>query len=513
MNWKIGLILLLVAVGGIALGAWGMNHFGSWEGVAQALGALRQPGSREQAVMRAAADKQTAPGKPDTHEEHEHEAEQTEQGPAQPGHAEDTHDQPSAKGGRPAKPHTHGSGKEQPKQTGAKGERAAKADTARSGKEQPNQPGAKGSGPAKADTHRHGAEQPDHAEEKLVRLPPEQVKQLGIEGARPGSLQTGLTLPGTIALNTDRRVHIVSRIPGVVREIRKTLGDVVQAGDVMAVIDSRELADIKAAYLAGRERLSLAETTFAREKDLWEKKISPEQDYLTARKAMAEARIELQTARQKLLALGFTEASIKQLADRADAPLTRYEVVAPSAGTVIEKHIAVGEPLKDDTEVFMVADLSTVWVDLNISAKDVSLVRKGQRVTITAGAALPAAEGTIGYIGPRVSEETRTVVTRVVLPNPDGRWRPGLFVTAAIVTGDTPVSVLIPKTAIQTIEGKPNVFVQTPEGFEPRLVTTGRANATHVEITAGLQAGERYATTETFILKAELGKGSAEHDH
>ena len=219
------------------------------------------------------------------------------------------------------------------------------------------------------------------------------------------------------------------------------------------------------------------------------------------------------TARQKLQALGFTEAFFKQLADRADAPLTRYEIVAPSAGTVIEKHLAVGEPLKDDTEAFMVADLSTVWVDLNVSVKDVPLVRKGQRVTITAGAAMPAAEGTIGYIGPRVSEETRTVVTRVVLPNPDGRWRPGLFVTAAIVTGDTSVPVLIPKTATQTIDGKPTVFVQTSEGFEPRPVTTGRANATHVEITAGLQTGERYATTETFILKAELGKGTASHDH
>ena len=214
MNWKSGLILLLVALGGIALGAWGMNHFGSWEGVAQALGVLRQPGSREQAATRAAADKQS--------------------------------------------------------------ERTTKADAPQPGTE----------------PHNHG-------EEKLVRLPAEQVKQLGIEVALAGSLQTQLTLPGTITLNTDRRVHIVSRIPGVVREIRKTLGDAVQAGDVMAVIDSRELADTKAAYLAARERLSLVENTFAREKDLWEKKISPEQDYLTAKNAMAEARIALQNGATK----------------------------------------------------------------------------------------------------------------------------------------------------------------------------------------------------------------------
>jgi cobalt-zinc-cadmium efflux system membrane fusion protein len=311
----------------------------------------------------------------------------------------------------------------------------------------------------------------------------------------------------------DRRVHVVSRIPGIVQEVRKHLGDPVRVGEVLAVIDSRELADVKATYLAARERLSLAENTFAREKDLWEKKISPEQDYLTAKQAVAEVRIELQVSAQKLHALGFSEAYVKQLSPRANTSLTRYEVVAPLTGTAIEKHIAVGELLKDDTEAFVVADLSTVWVDLNVPPNELPQIRKGQRVTISAGPAMPTAEGTISYIGPVVSEETRTAVTRVVLPNPDGRWRPGLFVTATIATSSTAVPVLIPKTAIQTLDGQPSVFVQTSEGFEPRPVTLGRANETHVEITSGLQVGERYAATETFILKADLGKGAAAHEH
>jgi membrane fusion protein, heavy metal efflux system len=156
--------------------------------------------------------------------------------------------------------------------------------------------------------------------------------------------------------------------------------------------------------------------------------------------------------------------------------------------------------------------LSTVWVDLNLPTKDLALVRKGQRVVIAANTAMQA-EGTVSYISPVVSDETRTVVTRVVLPNPDGRWRPGLFVTATITASETPVAVLIPKTAIQTIEGKPTVFVQTPEGFTPHPVTLGRANETYVEITAGLQPGERYAATETFVLKADLGKGTSSHSH
>ena len=424
MNGKTLLLLILVALGGIILGAVGMQYVGSWEGAAQALGILRQPRSPTPVTTWAAGSQPTDQPEPDEHEGH------------------------------------------------------------------------------------------THKEEKVVRVPAAKAQQLGIkvEVARAGILQTSLTLPGTIALNADRRVHVVSRIPGIVQEIRKQLGDAVRAGEVMAVIDSRELADTKAVYLAARERVTLAETTFAREKDLWEKKISPEEDYLKAKQALAEVRIELQVAAQKLRALGFAEASVQQLAGRANASLTRYEVVAPFAGTVIEKHIVVGEMLKDDTEVFVVADLSRVWVDLNIAAKDLPLVRKGQRVVIAANTTLKA-EGTVSYVSPVVSDETRTVVTRVVLPNPDGRWRPGLFVTATITASETPVAVLIPKTAIQTIEGKPTVFVQTPEGFTPRPVTLGQPNETHVEITAGLQPGERYAATETFVLKADLGKGTGSHDH
>jgi cobalt-zinc-cadmium efflux system membrane fusion protein len=461
MHSKTILLLACVALGGIVLGAAGMQYFGSWEGIVQTLATLRQPENSSQPTRRTAAEPPIDQAGHDAHEEHTHAGET---------HAHDA--------------------------------------------EPPRQINGKGVPTAKTDTHEHGEDAHDHDAEQVVRLSADKAQQLGIEVAvaRPGSLQTSLTLPGTVALNADRQVHIVSRVPGIVREIRKNLGDAVRAGEIMAVIDSRELADAKATYLAARERLNLAETTLAREKDLWEKQISPEQDYLTAKQATAEARIELRVATQKLHALGFSEVSVQQLAGRPNASLTRYEVVAPLAGTVIEKHIAVGELLKDDAEAFVVADLSTVWVDLNVPPKDLPLVRKGQRVTISADSTMQA-EGTVSYVGPIVSEDSRTAVTRVVLPNPDGHWRPGLFVTAALAVGDTAVAVLIPKTALQTIDGKPSVFVHTPEGFMSRPVTLGRANETQVEITAGLQAGERYASTETFVLKAELGKGTASHDH
>ena len=248
---------------------------------------------------------------------------------------------------------------------------------------------------------REGGAVPGGDEKKRVQLTDNQIKQLGIEVAvaQAGRLLRHLTLPGTIVLNTDRLVHIVPRMPGVVRDVRKHLGDPVRAGDLLAIIDSRELADAKAAYLAASARVTVTEDTFAREKDLWEKKISAAQDYLTAKQVLAEARIELRAARHKLSALGISDASLQQLASQPDTSLTRYEIVAPSAGTVIEKRLTVGELLKDDTEAFLVADLSTVWVHINVTPSDLPMVHTSQRVTITAGSTMPEATGTISYIG------------------------------------------------------------------------------------------------------------------
>jgi membrane fusion protein, heavy metal efflux system len=363
--------------------------------------------------------------------------------------------------------------------------------------------------------HDHGEGQEAHGEEQMVRLTEAQLQELGVEVATagPGKLAAYVTLPGHVTVNADRRGEIIPRISGAIQQVMKQLGDQVRAGEVMAVIDSRELADLKSAYLNARDRVPLAEVTFRREEDLWKKKISPEQEYLEAKRALTEARIELRAAEQKLRALGFTQADLNRLPSQADGTFTRYPITAPFDGTVIEKHVTLGAVVKDDTVAYVIADLRSVWVNVSVYAKDLPLVRQGQPVSIAAGDGLPDAQGTIAYVAPVVDEQTRTALARAVLPNPNGAWRTGLFVTAMIEVGATDVPLLIPKEAVQTVEGRPHVFVQAPEGFEARPVTLGRANETHVEVLAGLEAGERYAATETFTLKAELAKGEATHQH
>jgi len=365
------------------------------------------------------------------------------------------------------------------------------------------------------DEHNSSTERDGHTEEQAVRLSEAERQEFAIEvgTAASGTLQMHITLAGAVVFNANRRAQVVPRVPGVVRQVHKTLGELVRAGEAMAVLDSRELAELKSAYLTAKERLALAETTFQREESLWQKHISPEQEYLEAKEALAKARVELRAAKQKLHALGFADPYLAQLPSQLDTTFTQYTITAPFDGTVIEKHVALGAVLKDDAPAFVVADLRSVWVDLRVYQKDLPLVRKGQPVVIAAGHGIPDARGTIAYIGSLVGEQTRTALARVILPNPDGHWRPGLFVTGTVVVQDIDIPVLVPRTALQTIDERPVVFVETDTGFQPRPVTLGRSNETRVEVTAGLTPGQRYVTSGAFTLKAQLAKSAFGDGH
>jgi multidrug efflux pump subunit AcrA (membrane-fusion protein) len=197
--------------------------------------------------------------------------------------------------------------------------------------------------------------------------------------------------------------------------------------------------------------------------------------------------------------------------------LAWYALRAPFDGIVIQKHITLGERLDLDSDPFTIADCSSVWVDLNLYQRDLAHVTAGQHVTIFAGADGPTGEGTIAFVAPTVGAETRTVLARVVLPNPDGDWRPGLYVTARLALDAQDVSVLVPREAVQTLADETVVFVPTDRGFAPRAVSVGRSNATHAEIVSGLSPGAGYVAAGAFALKAELVTGGldghAGHGH
>lgn len=363
--------------------------------------------------------------------------------------------------------------------------------------------------------HREHSGHEGHGDEPAIQLSETDQREFGIvvETAGSGPLRRHVTVPGKVALNGDKRAHVVPRVSGVVQAVHKTLGDSIRAGETLAILESRELADLKSAYLTTQEQQALAQSIFNREADLRQKNITSEQEYLQAKQDLAAAKIATRAAAQNLRALGLSDTAITQLPNAPGATFTQYAITAPFDGTIIERHISLGEVINDDAAAFVVADLSTVWVDLQIYPKDLPFVRAGQPVVISATPGIPEAQGTIAYMGPVIGEQTRTALARVVLPNPDGHWRPGLFVTADITVERQEVSLLVPETALQTVEERPTVFVETPEGFLPQPVTIGRSNATTVEVTSGLTPGQRYVTRGAFTLKAQLSKGSFGDGH
>jgi membrane fusion protein, heavy metal efflux system len=351
-------------------------------------------------------------------------------------------------------------------------------------------------------------------EEEAVKLSAAQLKEFGIEldVAGRGSIAVNLDRPAEIKFDGDRLNHVGPRVDGMVIEINATQGQNVEKDDLLAVLNSRELAELKAAYLGDLERRTLARENFDREKRLWEKRISSEKDYLAVKTASAEAEIAFRSSAQKLRALGVAEEYIASLTNSDATDLTRYEIRAPIAGTVIQRHLSLGETVSADNEVFVIADASAVWIEVTIYPKDMDRVRAGQKVWIDLGEG-DQVEGEIAFVTPHVSEETRTATARVIIDSANGRLKPGMFVKAAIEVAQEAADVRIPKSAIQLYENAPVVFVQDGERFEPRQIRLGRQNGQFVEVASGVSAGETYVAKGAFTLKAELEKASFGDGH
>ena len=343
--------------------------------------------------------------------------------------------------------------------------------------------------------------------EARVTMTDAQLKSNGVQIAKagPARIKAALQLAGEVRLNDDRTVHIVPRLGGVVEAVSANAGDRVRKGQVLAVVSSQTLADQRSEFLAVQKRVGLARTTYEREKKLWEAKVSAEQDYLQARQVLQEAEITEQSVRQKLASLGATPPVLGNL--------TRYEVRSPIDGVVTEKNIAVGAALKDDANIFTVADLSTVWVEMTVYAKDLNAIKTGQSAAVKSMAFDAEATGTISYVGSVVGDQTRTAKARLVLPNPNGVWRPGLAVNVSVALNAVEVPVAIAIDAVQSLRDWTVVFGRYGDKFEARPIKLGRRDEKSVEVLSGLNPGEPYAATNSYLIKADIGKAGASHDH
>ncbi len=277
------------------------------------------------------------------------------------------------------------------------------------------------------------AEKEEHSDS--VVLSDAKVAAAGIELARasPGVLRDSLLLNGMVMPNQESLVQVTPRFPGIVRDVRKRIGDHVQKGDVLAVVESNQ-------------------------------------------------------------------------------SLTPYELKAALAGTVIDRQTTLGEYVSEQKPAFVIADLSTVWVDFSVYRRDLTRVNIGDQVFIDPADGGTAIEAKVSYLSPVGSSDTQSALARAIVPNSEQRLRPGLFITGRLTLSAKQVGVAVKSSALQTIENRTVVFVRNGEKFEARDVEIGERDSELVEITFGVLEGDVYAARNSFIVKAELAKGSPDND-
>ncbi len=292
--------------------------------------------------------------------------------------------------------------------------------------------------PTNVEHEEHGHD--EHGEEAQVELTAAQLEnaQLRIEEAGPATIKTMVAVYGKVAANEEALARVVPRFSGVVKTVKKRLGDKVERGEVLAQIESNESLKI-------------------------------------------------------------------------------YDVTSELAGTVIQKDITLGELVKDDKAIFTVANLETVWIDLSIFRQDFGSLAVGAPVEFHTGEGHVTGQqhirAQVDYISPFGSEGSQTMLARCVVPNPEGELRPGLYVDGEVVTGQVEAAVAVENGALQNVDGKTVVFVAEGNRFEPRAVELGAKDNERTQIVAGVSPGEKYAAANSFILKAELEKGEAGHEH
>lgn len=405
--------------------------------------------------------------------------------------------------------------------------------------------------------------------------------EIQIQQVQAATLRERLRFPGQIAVDQHLQKSVAAGFGGVVSQMPRHVGQQVKKGDLLAVINSRELSELRLNFLKEAEttqhaealfqqaqrletqlqtliqmlkkggdfqalhtqslklelgaskaeilkrwsELQIAETIYTREKDLFARHLSPEetllkaqQNFETAQSAYVSVLEELAReqanltqsrkldfnlahqaktlAQQQLHTLGETATPQTKLG------LTRHEIRAPISGTIISKPVSEGQKLLAETTLYTIADLSHVWAEAHIYENHLDQVQLGLPVEIKATQQNHRAQGKLMHLNPLVDPQTRTAEAHAEIPNLQGKWFPGMYITLEVLHHPRLVATAVHPSALQKIRDRQVVFVQGEEGFVPREVVTGLESEQWIEIRSGLKAGESYASHNSFVLKS-----------
>jgi membrane fusion protein, heavy metal efflux system len=312
-----------------------------------------------------------------------------------------------------------------------------------------------------------------------------------------------------LLFNGDRFSHISPRASGVVQRVEKRLGDLVEAGEVLAVIDSADLGNAKAELLQAQAAVNLWQQNYDRQRQLTESGIAAQRELLDAQTRLTEANIALSRAAQRLRNLGVAADRIDEIKQSGETT-SLLPVTAPFGGIVVDRHAVQGEVVDSNHVLFSIADTSLVWAMLDVYEPDVFAVALGQPVTLhLSGLPGQPVAGRITWISPQLDPQTRTLKVRAEVENSDGRLRANMFGRATIVVRDREPMLVVPREALQW-EGCCNVvFVQRSESeFQPRKVRVGHEVNGWSVIEEGLEPDEAVVVQGSFLLKTEILKAN-----
>jgi len=347
---------------------------------------------------------------------------------------------------------------------------------------------------------------PEPTGPRLLTLSPEARANadLGIEVAGPLDARPQLRFQGDVRMMPAQQASVVARVPGVVRNVRKRTGDRVTRRETLATIESSELADAKMAYFESEHALEFAEKALVRERELMAKGITSKEVFQHKEHALEEAQISHAATLQRLKVLGFDETFLHQLKGNLGQNMAIYQVRAPASGEIIKEAVTVGTSVTADQQLFLIADLKQVSVEINVPVKAIRAVKVGLAVKVVCTHAQLEGAGEVTYVGSIADRATRTIPVRVETDNPEGQWRPGMAARVEIATEAVALPVAVLAAALHQIDGRDVLFVEkNATGFELRQVEVGHRDERVVEITGGLTAGERVAVKNSFLLKSE----------
>jgi cobalt-zinc-cadmium efflux system membrane fusion protein len=348
----------------------------------------------------------------------------------------------------------------------------------------------------------------------VVMLSADEASRVGlvVQPVTRSDFRTHRDFPGIVQPNQRNMIEITTLVRGRVVEVYADLGQEVKANATLAILYSSELGLAQSAYLKARAKLNVAEQSYSRAQFLLQEKVIGEAEAQRRHAELLSTQAEANEAHDRLKLLGMNDGEFRRL-EQSREIRSVVPIVAPFAGRVIGRKLTRGEVVETTENLFVIADLSEVWVLTNIPEKDIpfadALHASGGMQADVRLNAYPGEvfKGRITYVGDVLDPSTRTMQLRLELPNSDGRLKPEMFASVRLYSEPQPDRLAIPEAALQRDQGRTFVFVQrTTNEFEVRDVQVGESNGTLTSIITGLNEGEPVVTHGAFVLKSELLK-------